>query len=100
MADEVGDTTSVPAATDAAGIRAQVREFVKMSFLFDGSNDELDDTDSFMGAGIVDATGVLELVLFVEETWGLTVDNADLLPENFDSVEALAGYVERRLAAK
>ncbi len=99
MADEVIGTTSVPAATDAAGIRAQIRDFVKMSFLFDGSNAELDDTASFMEAGIVDATGVLELVLFVEETWGLNVENADLLPENFDSVEALAGYVERGLAA-
>lgn len=39
-----------------------------------------------------------DLVLFVEETYGLSVDHADLIPENFDSVNALVGYVERRLA--
>ncbi len=100
MADErSGTTTGVAPATDAAGIRDQIREFVKMNFLFDGGDANLNDTTSFMEEGIVDSTGVLELVLFVEETWGLTVDHEDLLPENFDSVEALTGYVTRRLAA-
>ncbi len=99
VADETTGTTSVAPATDLEGIRAQIRDFVKMNFLFDGGDAELDDAASFMEEGIVDSTGLLELVLFVEETWGLTVDHEDLLPENLDSVEALAGYVERRLAA-
>ncbi|GAC1453956.1 MAG: hypothetical protein PVSMB4_14630 [Ktedonobacterales bacterium] len=100
MADEMtGTATGVAAPTDAAGIRQAIREFVRMNFLFDGSEGELDDYTSFMEEGIVDSTGVLELVLFVEESWGLTVDHEDLLPENFDSVDALASYVERRLAA-
>jgi acyl carrier protein len=46
-----------------------------------------------METGVVDDTGVLELILFVEEAWGLTVDRADLAPENLDSVNALASYV-------
>ncbi len=100
MTDERSSaTTPVAPATDEAGIRDQIREFVKMNFLFDGGDDNLTDTTSFMEEGIVDSTGVLELVLFVEETWGLTVDHEDLLPENFDSIEALAGYVARRVAA-
>jgi acyl carrier protein len=99
MAGEMTGTARAVPATDLAGIREQIRDFVTMNFLFDGGNAELDNAASLMEEGIVDSTGVLELVLFVEETWGLTVDHADLLPEHFDSVNALAHYVERRLAA-
>lgn len=100
MADEMTSiATGVAAPTDAEGIHQQIREFVRMNFLFDGSGAELDDHTSFMEEGVVDSTGVLELVLFVEETWGFTVDQEDLLPDNFDSVDALASYVERRLPA-
>ncbi|RLC79677.1 MAG: acyl carrier protein, partial [Chloroflexi bacterium] len=47
----------------------------------------------FLEEGIVDSTGVLELVMFVEETFGVTVEDEEILPENFDSVTQLARYV-------
>jgi acyl carrier protein len=80
-------------ATDLDGIRRQIHEFVALNFLFDGSSEQLDDSASLLETGIVDDTGILELVLFVEEAWGLTVDRGDLAPENLDSVDALAKYV-------
>jgi acyl carrier protein len=83
---------------DVALIHEQVRDFISVNFLFDGDARQIDDEVSLIEQGIVDSTGVLELVLFVEETYGLSVDHADLVPENFDSVNALVGYVERRLA--
>lgn len=87
-------------ATDLDGIRRQIHEFVSMNFLFDGSTEPLDDAGSLLEQGVVDDTGVLELVLFVEEAWGLTVDRGDLAPENLDSVNALAEYVYAHLCAR
>jgi acyl carrier protein len=82
---------------DVVLIRDQIREFIQQNFLFDGDVARLDDDASFLEQGIVDSTGILELVLFCEETYGISVDNADLLPENFDSVRSLSTYVARRL---
>lgn len=75
-------------------IRERIHEFVVSNFLFD-SGDVRDDA-SLMGEGIVDSTGVLELVMFVEESFGIVVDDEEVLPENFDSVMALTAYVERK----
>jgi acyl carrier protein len=80
-------------ATDLDGIRRQIHEFVATNFLFDGSLEQLDDSESLIESGVVDDTGVLELVLFLEEAWGLTVNQGDLAPENLESVDALATYV-------
>jgi acyl carrier protein len=78
-------------------IRQQIHEYVAMNFLFDGSATTLDDETPLEGA-ILDQTGVLELVLFIEETYGIQVDDADLAPENFETVNAIADYVYLRLA--
>ena len=48
---------------------------------------------------IIDSTGFLELVLFLEETWGVTVDDDEMVPENLDSLENLQGYLTRKVAA-
>ena len=87
-------------ATDLDGIRRQIHEFVATNFLFDGNSEQLDDSESLLETGVVDDTGVLELVLFVEEAWGLTVDRGDLAPENLESVDALAHYVFGHLQAR
>jgi acyl carrier protein len=71
--------------------RAQIRDYVISNFLFDTG--DVDDDASLIGEGIVDSTGVLELVMFVEETYGIVVADADVTPENFDSIAALTAYV-------
>ncbi|MGH2517278.1 MAG: acyl carrier protein [Ktedonobacterales bacterium] len=78
-------------------IRAQIRDFLQQNFLYDGDVSQIGDDDSLLERGIVDATGVLELVLFAEETYGIRVDAADLAPENFDSIGSLTEYVVQRL---
>ena len=90
---------AMPPSTDLPGIQRQLHEFIVVNFLFDGSDAVFDDHDSLMGQGILDPTGFLELALFIEEGWGITVDQADLNPDNFDTVSALAAYVMRHLAA-
>jgi len=74
--------------------RHTIRDFVVSTFLFD-SGDVADDA-SLMGEGIMDSTGVLELILFVEETFALSVADDEVLPENFDSIARIAAYVERK----
>lgn len=72
-------------------IEGQIRTFVVGNFLF-GSGSIADDA-SLMGEGVVDSTGILELVMFVEETFGIVVADEDVVPENFDSIASLASYV-------
>jgi acyl carrier protein len=51
---------------------------------------------SLLDQGIIDSTGVLEVIGFIEETFGITVDDSELLPENLDSIEGIAQYVIRK----
>jgi acyl carrier protein len=83
---------------DETLIREQIREFLQQNFLYDGDIAQIGDDDSLLERGVVDSTGVLELVLFAEETYGIVVDSADLLPENFDSISSLTDYVARHMS--
>ena len=80
-------------------LEAQIRSHILEDFLFTKDETKLRDTDSFLEEGIVDSTGVLELVMFVEEQFGVHVDDEDIVPENFDSVERLARYVRQKTGA-
>jgi acyl carrier protein len=74
-------------------IRKGIRQFLREYFILD---EDLGDDASFLESGVVDSTGVLELVLFAEETFGIQVDDHDVVPENFDSVNQLAAYIARQ----
>ena len=77
-------------------IRAKLREFMKNNFLL-GNDANLKDDDSFMNKGIVDSTGILEVVSFVEEAFAIKVADEDLLPDNLDSINNLIKYVTSRI---
>jgi acyl carrier protein len=79
-------------------IQPQIRQYLAENFLFSDNGYELEDEASFLEEGIVDSTGVLELVMFVEETFGITVQDEEIVPQNFDSVSQVATYVQRKLA--
>ena len=78
-------------------IKTLIRGYILENFLFTDSNGRLKDGTSFLEEGIVDSTGVLELVMFVEETFGIVVEDEEIVPENFDSVERLAFYVRPKM---
>jgi len=78
-------------------IETLIRGYILENFLFTGDNGRLQDDASFLEEGIVDSTGVLELVMFVEETFGIAVEDEEIVPENFDSVAQLAHYVLTRV---
>ena len=80
-----------------ANMKGDIRNFIIENFLFGNANGLKDDT-SFLEEGIIDSTGVLELVTFLEETYEIQVDDEELIPENLDSIDNVAAYLERKLA--
>jgi acyl carrier protein len=77
-------------------IRDKVRAFIVENFLF-GNEDGLKDDSSFLDEGIIDSTGILELVSFLEEEFGIAVEDEELIPENLDSIANVTAYLERKL---
>jgi acyl carrier protein len=80
-------------------IRHELRRFVTTNFLLSDEDDVLGDDASFMEQGIVDSTGVLELVSFLERRYAITLDDAELVPDNLDSIGKLTAFLERKLQA-
>ena len=70
-----------------------IRAFIFDNFLFDAAEEDLGNDDSFLDQGIIDSTGVLELVEWLEDTFDITVDDDELIPENLDSVNQLAAFI-------
>ena len=77
-------------------IREQIQQYVAENFLFSDNGFDLDDDASFLDEGVVDSTGTLELVTFVEETFNITVEDDEIEPDNFDSVNNLYAYIQRK----
>lgn len=80
-------------------LERDVRTFVVESFLL-GDGDDLISSQSLLDAGVIDSTGVLELVSFLERTYQIRIDDEDLVPENLDSIASIAQFVQRKLAAR
>ena len=73
-----------------------VRHFVVEKFLF-GEDDKLKEDTSFMEEGIIDSTGILELVLFLEETYGVKIEDEELVPQNMDGLQNIARFLDGKL---
>jgi acyl carrier protein len=76
---------------------SKLREFVTKNFYIPPGI-ALDETTSFLERGIIDSTGVLELVTFLEAQFGIAIADDELVPANFDSLRALTAFVERKRA--
>ncbi len=74
-------------------IAAQLREFISSAYLFGDDSRMPADADSLLETGVLDSTGVLELIEFLEETFGFTVEDAETVPENLGSIAGLTRYV-------
>ena len=74
-------------------IENQIKDFIAENLLFSDNGFRYSDQTSFLEEGIVDSIGVLELVAFVEENFDFTVDDMEVTPDNFDSVDKLGAYI-------
>lgn len=81
-------------ATVDTTIADKIRQFIAETILFSDNGFAYGDDVSFLDEGIIDSTGVVELVLFVEETYGFSVDDDDIVPDNFDTVNNLVQYIQ------
>jgi len=79
-------------------IRDTLRTYVLENCLFTDDGSKLTDSASFLETGILDSTGILEIIMFLEETYGFQVDDTEMVPENLDSIDNLVAYVARKQA--
>jgi acyl carrier protein len=79
--------------------KAPLRQFIVDNYIIGSSGPAFSDADSLMDRRIIDSTGFLELVLYLEETWGVTVADDEMIPENLDSLDYLQGYLTRKLGS-
>ena len=75
------------------GSKESIRSFILKNFLFDQNDGSLTDDTSFLEQGIIDSTGVLELVEWLETTFSIKIEDEELLPENLDSINRLVQFV-------
>ena len=76
-----------------------IRDFIVTNFLFGAADAKFSDDDSFLETSIIDSTGMLELVAFVETQFGIEVADTELVPENLDSINKLASFIEKKKVA-
>lgn len=79
-------------------VSEQIRAFIADRFLFD-ANAKVDPAQSLMQSGILDSTGAMELVLFLESTFSIRIADAELVPQNLDSINSIAAFVQKKRGA-
>ena len=77
-------------------IKSEVKKFVMDNFMMGRDESELGENDSLLDKGIIDSTGVLELVAFIEETYSIAIEDEELIPENLDSLTNLENYITKK----
>ena len=77
--------------------KAKVRGFILENFLFGDTSVNLEDGDSLLEMGIIDSTGVMEIIQYLEDEFGVTVDDVEMVPENLDSMNNIATFVAGKL---
>ena len=80
-------------------VQTKIRDFIVENFLFGDDSQPLPGDLSLIESDMVDSTGILELVGFLEESFGLKVADADIVPANLDSIDRIAAFIERKKAA-
>lgn len=79
-------------------VQNEIRQFIIDNFLMGQDSDDLKDDSSFLEEGVIDSTGVLELVGFLEENYNIKVEDEELIPENLDSIKNIRAYLELKLS--
>ena len=77
-------------------IEKRIRAYIAENILFSDNGYTYSDETSFLEEGIVDSMGIMELVMLVDEGFGITVEDEEVIPDNFDSISKLATYIRRK----
>ena len=99
--NEINETNETNEIDDKDGefmnLKEQIRNFILENFILENPEDLVDD-ESMLEKGIIDSTGVLELVAFLESTFEIKVEDEELIPENLDSIKNIVAYLEKKLS--
>ena len=74
----------------------KVREYILDNYLFTDDQTALANEDSFLDKGIIDSTGIMEVIFFIEQEFGIQVDDEEMVPENLDSVNNIVAFIGRK----
>jgi acyl carrier protein len=83
-----------------AQLKTEIRDFIVENFLFGEGGDALTDGQSLVEAGLIDSLGVAELVAFIESRYGVMAEDEELVPDNFDSIERVAAFIEHKRSTR
>lgn len=78
-------------------MKQELRKFIIDNFLFGSDDSHLSDDDSLLEKGLIDSTGVLELVAFLEDRFGIKVEDDELIPDNLDSIGGLLRFLDNKV---
>jgi len=84
---------------DADEIQKRIREFIVETFMFGEDAEDLKDDESFLESGLIDSTGILELIQYLEETFEIEIEDEEMIPENLDAVDRASHFVARKCGA-
>ncbi|MCG8670263.1 MAG: acyl carrier protein [Pseudomonadales bacterium] len=77
-------------------VEQTLRDYILENYLFTDDQSELNSADSFMGKGILDSTGIMEIIFFIEEQFNIKVEDEEMVPENLDSVNNLVAFIAKK----
>jgi acyl carrier protein len=80
-----------------ADTNKQLRDYIVENFLFGDTETEFSDSDSFMEKGIIDSTGILEVITYIEENFDIKIEDDELIPENLDSIFNIVNFIDRKV---
>lgn len=76
----------------------KVRDYILDNYLFTDDQSALNNNDSFLDKGIIDSTGIMEVIFFLEEEFNIKVDDEEMIPENLDSVDSITKFISKKQA--
>lgn len=74
-------------------VKKELRNYIVDNFLFGDTETQFADDDSFMEKGLIDSTGILEVITFIEENYGIKIEDDEILPENLDSIDNITTFI-------
>jgi acyl carrier protein len=94
--DQITETTSAVTAEESERLQKIVRTYILEDLLL-GSEQEIGDDESLVDSGVLDSTGAVELVAFLEKTFGIKIDDHEIGPDNLDSVSRICNLITRKI---
>jgi acyl carrier protein len=77
---------------------AKLRIFIMENYMFTEDQSALKNSDSFLDMGIIDSTGIMEVILFIEEEFDIEIDDEEMIPENLDSIDNIVAFLAKKTA--